>query len=158
MLLFSTMVAFSQITLSKEQLDSLPPAMKQAIEMSDQKRQVKEKIAAASEYASWGKEIGVAVDGALGAVENHVVKLSKTDLGHTIIFLVCWKFLAKDILGMVVGLSIFCVMIWMLWYHKKRITTEDFKNLPGDTQEVETVLHYLATAGLFIASMMAVFG
>lgn len=143
------------ITKAQAQIDSLPPVVKQAIELKEQ--QLEDQIKNVSEYASWGREIGYAVDGALSAVEDHVVNLSETGLGHTVIFLVVWKFIAKDLLGMIVGLCLFLTMLYVIYSINKKSSDPNFNEQSGDAQCAAYICYWLGAAVLFIASLLCAF-
>ena len=142
-------------TKAQAQIDSLPPVVKQAIELKEQ--QLEDQIKNVSEYASWGREIGYAVDGALSAVEDHVVNLSETGLGHTVIFLVVWKFIAEDLLGMIVGFCLFLTMLYVIYSINKKSTDPKFKEQSDDAQCAAYVCYWLGAAVLFIASLLCAF-
>ena len=143
--------------VTQAQIDSLPPVVKQAIELSVKEQQLEDQIKNVSEYASWGREIGYAVDGALSAVEDHVVNLSETGLGHTVIFLVVWKFIAEDLLGMIVGFCLFLTMLYVIYSINKKSTDPKFKEQSDDAQCAAYVCYWLGAAVLFIASLSCAF-
>lgn len=147
----------AQVTLTQAQIDSLPPVAKQAIELSMKKQQLEDQIKNVSEYASWGREIGYAVDGALSAVEDHVVSLSETGLGHTVIFLVVWKFIAKDLLGMIVGFCLFLTMLYVIYSINKKSKDPEFNEQGDDAQCTAYICYWLGAAILFIASLACTF-
>src|SRR5688572_23376539 len=49
-------------------------------------------------WVGLGKEVGAAVDGALGAVINSAEKFGKTEVGRFTMFLVMWRFFGNDML------------------------------------------------------------
>lgn len=101
--------SFAQVTISQEEFNSLPDSIKTEIQKSKLEAQAQETLKKGSAYANLGKEIGVAVNETLKAVEASAVRISKTELGQTAIFILKWKLLYKDILGVVIG-SIFLIM------------------------------------------------
>ena len=92
---------FAQKTLTKEQYDALPLDVKQQIED-------------VSSYPSisWGKEIGIAVNESLTAIEQTAINIANSKIGNVAIFLVIWKFCARDILGIIFSMVIICFGIW----------------------------------------------
>lgn len=60
-MLWMSVAAFSQITISQEDYDKLPGETKTQIEKLTTEKAVKGEIKEVSEYANLGKEIGVAV-------------------------------------------------------------------------------------------------
>ena len=147
----------AQVTLTQAQIDSLPPVVKQAVELSMKKQQLEDQIKNVSEYASWGSEIGYAVDGALSAVEDHVVSLSETGLGHTVIFLVVWKFIAKDVLGMIIGFCLFLTMLYVIYSINKIGKDPEFNKQDECAQCTVYVCYWLGAAALFVASLVCAF-
>ena len=145
------------ITKAQAQIDSLPPVVKQAIELSVKEQQLEDQIKNVSEYASWGREIGYAVDGALSAVEDHVVNLSETGLGHTVIFLVVWKFIAKDLLGMIVGFCLFLTMLYVIYSINKLGKDSEFNKQDECAQCTVYICYWLGAAALFTASLVCAF-
>lgn len=92
---------FAQKTLTQEQYDALPVEVKQKIEMT-------------STYPSnsWGKEIGIAVNESLTAIEQTAINIANSKIGNVAIFLVIWKFCVRDILGIIFSIVIMCFGIW----------------------------------------------
>ena len=154
-LLLSICCFITKAQVTQAQIDSLPPVVKQAIELKEQ--QLEDQIKNVSEYTSWGREIGYAVDGALSAVEDHVVNLSETGLGHTVIFLVVWKFIAKDLLGMIVGFCLFLTMLYVIYSINKKSKDPKFNEQSADAQCAAYVCYWLGAAVLFIASLSCAF-
>ena len=114
-----------QHVLTEEQYLSLP-------------KETREKLAIEStvnkygEYAGLGKEIGIAINESLKAVEGSAERISKTDLGKTAITIVVWKVLYKDVLGIVVGtvlLSVSIVFVFRAIRKKKEEEDEDHYNI-----------------------------
>lgn len=68
-MLFMSVASFSQITISQEDYDRLPGETRTQIEKITTEKAIKGEIKEVSEYASLGKEIGVAVNETLKAVE-----------------------------------------------------------------------------------------
>ena len=101
--------SFAQVTISQEEFDKLPENVRTELQKSQLETQAQETLKKGSAYANLGKEIGVAVNETLKAVESSAVRISKTELGQTAIFILKWKLLYKDILGVVIG-SIFLII------------------------------------------------
>lgn len=66
-MLWMSVAAFSQITISQEDYDKLPSDTRTQIEKITTEKAIKGEIKEVSEYASLGKEIGVAVNETLKA-------------------------------------------------------------------------------------------
>lgn len=75
--------------LTQEQLDK--------IRTRDKVETVKE---VASEVSSWGKEAGVAFNSFVGTLTDQTVRLSDTSVGKFAMFMIAWKVMAKDVIGM----------------------------------------------------------
>lgn len=69
-MLWMSVAAFSQITISQEDYDKLPSDTRTQIEKITTEKAIKGEIKEVSEYANLGKEIGVAVNETLKAVED----------------------------------------------------------------------------------------
>ena len=91
---------FAQKTLTQEQYDALPVEVKQQIEMTS------------NSSISWGKEIGIAVNESLTAIEQSALRIADSKIGNIAIFLVIWKFCMRDILGIVFSIVIIWFGIW----------------------------------------------
>lgn len=91
----------AQKTLTKEQYDALPLEVKHQIEMT-------------SNYPSinWGKEIGIAVNESLTAIEQSALRIADSKIGTVATFLVIWKFCMRDVLGIIFSIVILCFGIW----------------------------------------------
>lgn len=75
-MLWMSVAAFSQITISQEDYDKLPGETKTQIEKLTTEKAVKGEIKEVSEYANLGKEIGVAVNETLKAVEDSAIRIA----------------------------------------------------------------------------------
>lgn len=75
-MLWMSVAAFSQITISQEDYDKLPSDTRTQIEKITTEKAIKGEIKEVSEYANLGKEIGVAVNETLKAVEDSVIRLA----------------------------------------------------------------------------------
>ena len=92
---------FAQKTLTKEQYDALPLEVKQQIEMTSK-----------SSSISWGKEIGIAVNESLTAIEQSTLHIADSKIGTVATFLVIWKFCMRDVLGILFSIVIMWFGIW----------------------------------------------
>lgn len=73
-MLWMSVAAFSQITISQEDYDKLPSDTRTQIEKITTEKAIKGEIKEVSEYANLGKEIGVAVNETLKAVEDSAIR------------------------------------------------------------------------------------
>lgn len=74
-MLWMSVAAFSQITISQEDYDKLPSDTRTQIEKITTEKAIKGEIKEVSEYANLGKEIGVAVNETLKAVEDSAIRI-----------------------------------------------------------------------------------
>ena len=65
-----------------------------------QHQEVVDKLGAYKEYAEMGRGVGLAVGESLKAVKDVAVDLSNTNVGKFTMFLIAWKVMAKDVIGM----------------------------------------------------------
>lgn len=113
---------FAQITLTKEQYDALPLNVKQQIEMTSNYPSI-----------SWGKEIGIAVNESLAAIEQSTLRIADSKIGSVATFLVIWKFCAANVLGVVFAIVVIIFGIWgynQFW--KKHVTKNNGLQSDGD--------------------------
>lgn len=75
-MLWMSVAAFSQIT--QEDYDKLPNETRTQIEKITTEKAIKGEIKEVSEYANLGKEIGVAVNETLKAVEDSAIRISES--------------------------------------------------------------------------------
>ena len=142
-LLIANIVAissFCQVTLTQEEYNKLPEDIKK--ELSIPKEMKKH-----SDYVSLGKEIGVAVNETLKAVEESSIRISKTEIVQSAIFILKWKFLYKDFIHIIVGFLLLSICIGLLIYITRR-------RKPENTIEEEQLMYaILASIVIFIASI-----
>lgn len=144
-----SMTMFSQVTISQEDYDKLSPEAKSSIEKVTTKKAIEGELKEVSEYAFLGKEIGMAVNETLKAVEESVIRVSETDLGKTAITIVVWKLLYKEITGAAVGIILLGISIVAMWTGSSKFSKEE---------ENAGVVRCLAAVVCFIASMACLFG
>lgn len=96
---FISIISFAQISLTQEQYNSLPQDVKDKIEQENTKNVIKSNV-------GWGKEIGIAINDTLIAIEDSATRISETKIGKTAIFIVVWKFLFRDILGILFAIVV----------------------------------------------------
>ena len=145
-LLIANIVAissFCQVTLTQEEYNKLPEDVKKELSISKEMKKH-------SDYASLGKEIGVAVNETLKAVEESSIRISKTEIVQSAIFILKWKFLYKDFIHIIVGSILLIVYIGLLIYITRRRKSEN----SIDTDRM--VYAIIASVATFIASMIAI--
>ena len=132
--------SFCQVTLTQEEYNKLPENVKKELLTSKEMKKY-------SDYASWGKEIGVAVNETLKAVEESSIRISKTEIGQSAIFILKWKFLYRDFIYIIVGFLLLSICIGLLIYITRR-------RKPENTIEEEQLIYaILASIVIFIASI-----
>ena len=147
-MLWMSVAAFSQITISQEDYDKLPGETKTQIEKLTTEKAVKGEIKEVSEYANLGKEIGVAVNETLKAVEDSAIRISESNLGQTAITIVVWKLLYKEIAGVVIGILLLGISLFLLITGRGKLS-KDYKDAGG-------WISVVGGAVFFISSMICV--
>ena len=135
-----TISSFCQVTLTQEEYNKLPEDVKKELSISKEMKKY-------SDYASWGKEIGVAVNETLKAVEESSIRISKTEIGQSAIFILKWKFLYKDFIHIIVGFLLLSICIGLLIYITRRRKSEN------TIEEEQLIYAILARIVIFIASI-----
>lgn len=148
--LLMSVTAFSQVTISQEDYNKLSSEAKAQIEQITTEKAVKGEIQEVSEYANLGKEIGVAVNETLKAVEDSAIRISESDLGQTAITIVVWKLLYKEIAGLIVGFILLILCIYFAIIGKSKLS--------DDADDVGGWVCVLTGVVFFIASMICMFG
>ena len=127
MAMICSMGMFGQsITISDDCLRNLP---------EETQRYVREHaVSNNDDDSSIGTEIGIAVNETFKAISDNTIKLAESNLGKSAIFMLSWKILYKDVIGLIVGIfllvTVAVIMVKVLNQIKK---TEDKNN--GDFTE-----------------------
>lgn len=149
-MLFMSVASFSQITISQEDYDRLPGETRTQIEKITTEKAIKGEIKEVSEYASLGKEIGVAVNETLKAVEDSAIRISESNLGQTAITIVVWKLLYKEIAGVIIGILLLGISLFLLITGRGKLSKDD--------EDTGGWISVVGGAVFFISSMICVFG
>ena len=144
-MLWMSIAAFSQITISQEDYDRLPKEARTQIEKITTEKTIKGEM---SEYANLGREI--AVNETLKAVEDSAVRISKSDLGQTAIAIVVWKLLYKEIAGVAVGTVLLGMSLYLLIVGRGKLS----KN----SEDAGGWISIVSSVVTFISSMFCMFG
>lgn len=139
-LLIANIVAissFCQVTLTQEEYNRLPEDVKKELSTSKEMKKY-------SDYASWGKEIGIAVNETLKAVEESSIRISKTEIGQSAIFILKWKFLYKDFIHIIVGFILLIICIGLVINITRR------RKCDSDIDEIQLVYSIVASIVTFI--------
>ena len=142
-LLCISTVTYAQKTLTQEQYNALPEDVKQQIEATTN----------SSSKASWGKEIGIAVNESLTAIEQSAIRIADSKIGSVATFLLVWKFCAANILGIFFALIILIFGIWSYSrFWKKHVAVKGGLSTDGDY-----VFSFVYPIIIFIIIAMALF-
>lgn len=144
---------FGQVTISQEDYNNLPQEVKVQLKKSNISKELKEY----SEYASIGKEIGIAVNETLKAVEDSAIRISETSIGKTAVFILVWNFLYKDILGVVIGGILLIISICLIFDTLKFLKETRKDSSSNDNDDARFFLSLLVFGILFTASMVIIF-
>lgn len=128
-MLWMSVAAFSQITIEKA---------------------IKGEIKEVSEYANLGKEIGVAVNETLKAVEDSAIRIVDSNLGQTATTIVVWKLLYKEIVGVAMGILLLGISLFLLITGRGKLSKDD--------EDAGGWISVVGGAVFFISSMICVFG
>lgn len=151
LVVFSSLSVFSQVTISKEDYEKLSPETKTQIEKLTTEKAIEGDIKEMSEYANLGKEIGIAVNETLKAVEGSAIRIAESDLGKTAIAIVVWKLLYKEIAGLVIGFILLGLSVYLFLTGRSKLA-EKSGNTDGGVASI------VAAVVFFVASMISIFG
>ena len=138
------------VTISEDCFKSLP---------EETQKYVRENAVVGDDGSSIGTEIGIAVDKTFQAISENTIKLAETDLGKSAIFMVSWKILYKDIIGLIIGLFLLITIAVIMVKVLNQIKETEEKN-NGDftaTSAVRVAIGCITSTILFIASMCCIF-
>lgn len=139
--------SFAQVTLSREQLASLPEETKQQITKVSENPP--------SKYVGLGKEIGEAINSSLNSIEKHAISFSNTKLGKITVFVLLWKLLYRDIIRGIIGITLLILFIITLRKILKFIKEDDSKN--DDKTSSFLAVGCVTEAILFVSTMLTFF-
>lgn len=91
-----------------------------------------------------------AVNETLKAVEDSAIRIADSNLGQTAITIVVWKLLYKEIAGVVIGIILLGISLFMLLTGRGKLSKND-EDAGGWTSVV-------GGAVFFISSMICIFG
>lgn len=81
-----------------------------------------------SDDSSIGTEIGIAVNETFKAISDNTIKLAESNLGKSAIFMLSWKILYKDIIGLIVGFFLLITVAVIMVKVLNQIKETDEKN------------------------------
>lgn len=126
-LLFSTL-ALAQSSNEEKKItvpeSSLPKNVLDSIKQVQQLQEVKQKGEEYQKYFGFakglGKEVGVAMNEGLKAVENHADKIANTGVGKFIMFLIAYKVIGTDFIQFIVGVPLLFIGTFIfIWSYRK---------------------------------------
>ena len=134
------------VTISEDCFKNLP---------EETQKYVRENAVASDniDVSSIGTEIGIAVNETFKAISDNTIKLAESNLGKSAIFMLSWKILYKDIIGLIIGLflliAVAVIMVKVL-NQIKEAEKENGGNFTDTSAAITSVI-------FFIASMCCIF-
>lgn len=109
--------------------------------------------------SSIGTEIGIAVNETFKAISDNTIKLAESNLGKSAIFMLFWKILYKDIIGLIVGFFLLITVAVIMVKVLNQIKKTDEKNNGDftDTSAARVIIGCITSIIFFIASMCCIF-
>lgn len=109
--------------------------------------------------SSIGTEIGIAVNETFKAISDNTIKLAESNLGKSAIFMLSWKILYKDIIGLIVGFFLLITVAVIMVKVLNQIKETDEKNNGDftDTSAARVIIGCITSIIFFIASMCCIF-
>lgn len=138
------------VTISEDCFKNLP---------EETQKYVREKAVVSDDDSSIGTEIGIAVNETFKAISDNTIKLAESNLGKSAIFMLSWKILYKDIIGLIVGffLLIIVVVIMVKVLNQIKETEEENNGKFTDTSAARVIIGCITSIIFFIASMCCIF-
>lgn len=109
--------------------------------------------------SSIGTKVGIAVNETFKAISDNTIKLAGSNLGKSAIFMLSWKILYKDIIGLIVGFFLLITAVVIMVKVLNQIKETDEKNNGDftDTSGARVVIGWITSIIFFIASMCCIF-
>lgn len=143
-LLCISTVTYAQKTLTQEQYDALPENVKQQIEATTN----------SSTKVSWGKEIGIAVNESLTAIEQSAIRIADSKIGSVATFLLIWKFCASNVLGILFAILVLSFGIWSYSHFWKKHVAEQ-RGLQSDGDYLFSFFYPIIIFGVIALALFA---
>jgi hypothetical protein len=129
----------------------------------------------AGAWVGLGKEVGEAINSSLSAVTDNTAKFADTKVGKFTMFIIAWKVLAQDFMGVLWAFFLasigFPTLIWSYrrWTRptflksetrneKGKVIERIYEDRRVSDYEAAAFIHALVAAGLIIACSVALFG
>ena len=139
------------VTISDDCLRNLP---------EETQRYVKEHAISNNDNdSSIGTEIGIAVNETFKAISDNTIKLAESNLGKSAIFMLSWKILYKDIIGLIVGIFLLIAVAVITVKVLNQIEKTEKEN-DGDftsTSAAKVLIGCITSFIFFISSMCCIF-
>lgn len=149
MAIICSMGMFGQsVTISDDCLKNLP---------EETQKYVREH--AVSNDPGIGTEIGMVINETFQAISDNTIKLAESDLGKSAIFILSWKLLYKDIIGLIVGFFLLIIIVVIMTKVLNQIKEMEEKN-DGEftsTSAARVIIGCITSLIFFVASMCCMF-
>ena len=109
--------------------------------------------------SSIGTEIGIAVNETFKAISDNTIKLAESNLGKSAIFMLSWKILYKDIIGLIVGIFLLIAVAVITVKVLNQIEKTEKEN-DGDftnASAAKVLIGCITSFIFFISSMCCIF-
>lgn len=140
------------VTISEDCFKNLP---------EETQKYVKENAVVRSDNddSSVGTEIGIAVNETFKAISDNTIKLAESNLGKSAIFILSWKILYRDIIGLIVGAFLLVTIAIIMFKVLNQIKDTEEKNDGKftDASSARIAIGCIASIIFFIASMCCIF-
>lgn len=138
------------VTISENCFKNLP---------EETQKYVRENAVVSDDDSSIGTEIGIAVNETFKAISDNTIKLAESNLGKSAIFILSWKILYKDIIGLIIGLFLLITVAVIMVKVLNQIKEVDEKNNGNftDTSAARVTIGCTTSIIFFIASMCCIF-
>jgi hypothetical protein len=123
--LFLALMLFASPVMAQDSvMVSVPRSALTAQQLAGVEAQgIKEKADAYGAWVGVGKEVGEAVNSSLSAISDNAAKFADTKVGKFSMFIVAWKVLGNDILGVFYALVItFIGLPILIWSYRRHLT------------------------------------
>ena len=121
----------------------VPPEILKRIETEKQVESVKERVATYGKWVGLGKELGTAVNESLSALTAQADNFSKTGVGKFTMFIVAYKVLGRDFIGVAIGVPLLilgtCIFLWS--YRKTCLPYKILSKVNADKSREYTVIN-----------------
>jgi hypothetical protein len=122
-LLLALMLFASPVMAQDSVMVSVPRSALTAQQLAGVEAQgIKEKAEAYGAWVGVGKEVGEAVNSSLSAISDNAAKFADTKVGKFSMFIVAWKVLGNDILGVFYALIlVFIGLPVLIWSYRRHL-------------------------------------